>query len=61
MPCALAGGTIGIAAIDAMMEPTDGNGLIEVEIMPATDWWTCDPDTVPRTVKDRLATCVRLC
>ncbi|MCW3475000.1 hypothetical protein OL599_10490 [Rhodovastum sp. RN2-1] len=44
-----------------MMEPTDGNGLIEVEIMPATDWWTCDPDTVPRTVKDRLATCVRLC
>jgi hypothetical protein len=47
-----------IRAIRRMVENAGYDGLHEVEIFSARDWWTRDPDEVVRIVKKRHRTAV---
>ena len=51
-------GVIDIRAIRRMVEEAGYEGLHEVEIFSARDWWTRDPDEVIRIVKERHRTAV---
>ncbi len=51
-------GVIDIGAIRRMVEEAGYEGLHEVEIFSARDWWTRDPDEVIRIVKERHRTAV---
>ena len=46
-------GVIDIPALRAMAEATGYDGLVEVEIFSALDWWKRDPDEVLRTMIER--------
>jgi len=48
-------GVIDVPGIRALMEAAGYDGLIEVEIMSARDWWGRDPDEVLQVVKERFA------
>ena len=51
-------GVIDIPAIRAMVEATGFDGLYEVEIFSAENWWKRDPDEVLTTVVERLGSAV---
>jgi len=50
-------GVIDIPGLRAAVEAEGFDGLNEVEIFSATNWWTRDPDEVLRTAIERGATC----
>ena len=49
-------GVIDIAGIRAMVEAEGFDGLAEVEIFSAGDWWTRDPDEVLSVMVERART-----
>ena len=51
-------GVIDIPGIRGLVEAAGWDGLREVEIFSARDWWTRDPDEVVRTVRERYRTAV---
>ena len=51
-------GVIDIPGIRRMVEAAGWDGMNEVEIFSARDWWKRDPDEVVRTVKERYRTAV---
>ena len=51
-------GVVDLRAYRAMFEAEGYDGLVEVEIFSAADWWTRDPDDVLATV---LARCEAVC
>jgi sugar phosphate isomerase/epimerase len=50
-------GVIDIPSIRAMVEDADYQGLIEVEIFSAADWWTRPIDETLKACRERLAGC----
>ncbi len=51
-------GVIDIPAIRQAVEAEGFDGLYEVEIFSAENWWTRDPDEVMRTILERIGTAV---
>jgi sugar phosphate isomerase/epimerase len=51
-------GVIDIPGLRARVEAQGFDGLLEVEIFSAEDWWQRDPDVVLATVCERVGTCV---
>jgi len=51
-------GVIDIPAIRAEVEGQGFDGLYEVEIFSAENWWTREPDEVMRTIAERVETAV---
>lgn len=51
-------GVIDIPGIRAMVEAAGFEGLPEVEIFSARDWWQRDPDEVVRVIRERCRTAV---
>lgn len=51
-------GVIDIPGIRRLVEAAGWDGMNEVEIFSARDWWQRDPDEVVRTVKERYRTAV---
>ena len=52
----LGDGLIDNRTIRSWVEEAGYDGLIEVEIFSARDWWQRDPDEVVRTIKERYET-----
>jgi len=50
-------GVIDLRGIRAMVEATGYDGLCDVEIFSAQNWWKRDPDEVLRTCVERAARC----
>lgn len=50
-------GVIDIPGLRSAVEAEGFNGLNEVEIFSAENWWKRDPDEVMEIIKDRAATC----
>jgi len=50
-------GVIDIPSIRAMVEGAGYNGLVEVEIFSAADWWTRPIDETLKICRERLANC----
>lgn len=51
-------GVIDIPGIRGLVEATGYDGLIEVEIFSANNWWVRDPDEVLRTIVERASTAI---
>lgn len=51
-------GVIDIPGIRRMVEAAGFEGMREVEIFSARDWWKRDPDEVVRTIRERYRTAV---
>jgi len=51
-------GAIDIQLIRSWVEAAGYDGLYEVEIFSALDWWTLDADDVMLTIKERIASAV---
>jgi sugar phosphate isomerase/epimerase len=52
----LGDGLIDNRTIRSWVEGAGYDGLIEVEIFSARDWWQRDPDEVVKTIKKRYET-----
>lgn len=51
-------GVIDLALLRQQVEAAGFDGLYEVEIFSAENWWTRDPDEVMRVILERVETCV---
>jgi sugar phosphate isomerase/epimerase len=51
-------GVVDIAAVRAQVEAAGFDGLCEVEIFSAENWWKRDPDEVLATIVERGRTAV---
>jgi len=50
-------GVIDIPSIRSMVEGAGYNGLVEVEIFSAADWWTRPIDETLKVCRERMANC----